>query len=144
MQGKPNYLTLEIDDLPDRTNAFASGWFDAVAPDFFSPDRSLVGHTIWSIVARQRFQQNPGLEAEAILLRGLAAGSPEAEAYSSLISLYLRDQTVSDSRLQKHTQTKAMLLYAGYARCAQHRLCCANPSAAMQDKTPTGVVAAIE
>ena len=77
--------------FPNLDGAQACEWLDALAPNVHSPGSHTIGHEVWARLAKYYQQQNLLAEAEAILLRGLAAGYPDTLQYEGVLALYLKD-----------------------------------------------------
>ena len=66
--------------FPDVNQALDCGWFDEVTSGSLDIQWNALGHNIMARVALYRLQHGQRAEAEAILLRGLAAGTHQSVA----------------------------------------------------------------
>ena len=65
---------MEESAFPDVNQALDCGWFDEMTSGSLDIQWNALGHNIMSRVALYRLQHGQTAEAEAILLRGMAAG----------------------------------------------------------------------
>ena len=115
VQARPCALHIHTPVVPKLDTAQACEWLDAVAPDLQSPESHMIGHDVWAKLARYYQQQNRLPEAEAIFLRGLAAGYPDALEYERSLPDYhkitFRDSIVM-APSEKHNGVLALVLLA--------------------------------
>ena len=74
--------------FPNMDRALSSGWLEAMTAGLEPPGGNIIGHDVWACLAKHYTQHNRLAEAEAVLLRGLAAGFPETRAYDTPFSQY--------------------------------------------------------
>lgn len=75
-------------------------------------------HKVWVAVAKHRFQQGQELEAEAILLSGLAAGFSAAQLYDRLLIERVTDEAAARAMYTTRGEPRktALLLFTCYIR----------------------------
>ena len=121
LQGQPQHLSLNANYFPDLDTALSSGWFEAVTPEVHSSETDVVGHDVWAKVANSYQQQDRTDMAEPLILKGLAAGFPDAAWYADAVGKHMELSMLqgASNTLSPSRERNAKLVLALCARLAR-------------------------
>ena len=121
LQAKPNLLQIETSAISNLPEALRSGWYEAVMPEYMTPEGALLAPNIGAAVAVYYAGTGQQSQAASMLARVAALGCPDASLYQTVNQMHYHS---SPMQRIKWTTFLAFSVETIVATALMVRYCC--------------------